>query len=153
MATGRPLLGVRPFEGPLTVWIINLEDPQEELERRVTAILLHYKIDPAEINGRLFLDSGRRLKLVVAEATKAGTVIARPLVDAFTAEIKARKVDVVVVDPFVKAHRGGATRCGSVGSRPERDVDRGSGEDRRGHEPTGLLPRRQRQIKHGARST
>ena len=105
MATGRPLLGVQSPEGPLTVWVLNLEDPQEEIERRVTAILLHYKIDPSEIEGRLFLDSGRHLKLIVAETTRSGTVIARPLVDAFTAEIQARKVDVVVIDPFVKSHR------------------------------------------------
>ncbi len=105
MASGRPLLGITSPEGPLTVWVINLEDPQEEIERRVTAILLHYKIDPEEIAGRLFLDSGRHLKVVVAEVTRNGTVIMRPVVDALTAEIRARKVDVTVIDPFVKAHR------------------------------------------------
>ena len=105
MATGRPLLGVHVPESPLTVWVLNLEDPQEEIERRVTAILLHYQIDPDELVGRLYIDSGRRVKLVVAEATRAGTVIAKPIVEAFTAEIRARKVDVVVIDPFVKSHR------------------------------------------------
>jgi len=105
MATGRPLLGIQSPEGPLTVWIVNLEDPQEEIERRVTAILLHYRIDPQEIEGRLFIDSGRHLKLIVAETTRAGTVIAQPMVEALTAEIQARNVDVVVIDPFVKVHR------------------------------------------------
>ncbi len=105
MASGRPLLGITSPEGPLTVWVINLEDPQEELERRVTAILLHYKIDPAEIAGRLYVDSGRHLKVVVAEVTRNGTVIMKPVVEALTAEIRARKVDVTVIDPFVKAHR------------------------------------------------
>jgi hypothetical protein len=99
------LLGVTSPEGPLTVWVINLEDPQEELERRVTAILLHYNIDPEEIAGRLYVDSGRHLKVVVAEVTRNGTVIMKPVVDALTAEIQARRVDVTVIDPFVKAHR------------------------------------------------
>jgi len=105
MATGRPLLGITPRERPLTVWVINLEDPLEEIERRVIAICLQYSIDPAELEGRLFLDSGRHLKMIVAETTRAGTQIAKPVVDALTAEIKARKVDALVVDPFVKAHR------------------------------------------------
>ena len=105
MVTGRPLLGITPRERPLKVWVINLEDPQEEIERRVIAICLHYGIRPQEVEGRLFIDSGRRIKVVVAETTKAGTVIAKPVIDALTAEIKAREVDVLVLDPFVKAHR------------------------------------------------
>jgi hypothetical protein len=105
MATGRPLLGIQPAETPLTVWVINLEDPQEEIERRVLAILLRYGIDPAEVVGRLYIDSGRRLPLVVAETTREGTAIAQPLIKAFRDEILARKVDVVVIDPFVKSHR------------------------------------------------
>lgn len=105
MVTGRPLLGVLPAERPLRVWVINLEDPQEEIERRVLAILVHYGIDPAEVEGRLYIDSGRRLKVVVAEQTKEGTQIAVPIVNALREEIQAREVDVVVLDPFVKAHR------------------------------------------------
>ena len=72
MATGRPLLGIQVPE-PLTVWIINLEDPLEELERRVLAVLLHFKIHPDELGGRLFLNSGRDTKVVIASTTKAGT--------------------------------------------------------------------------------
>ena len=105
MVTGRPLLGITPRERPLRVWVINLEDPQEEIERRVIAICLHYGIQRQEVEGRLFIDSGRRIKVVVAETTKAGTVISKPVVDALTAEIKARQVDVLVLDPFVKSHR------------------------------------------------
>lgn len=105
MVTGRPLLGVLPAERPLRVWVINLEDPQEEIERRVLAILVHYRIDPAEVEGRLFIDSGRRLKVMVAEQTKDGTLVAVPVVKALREEIRTRKVDVVVIDPFVKAHR------------------------------------------------
>lgn len=105
MVTGRPLLGVMPREHPLRVWVINLEDPLDEIERRVTAILLHYDIPPEEVEGRLYLDSGRKLKVVVATATKAGTVIVQPMIDALTAEIRARRIDALVIDPFVKAHR------------------------------------------------
>lgn len=104
MATGRPLLGIQVRE-PLTVWIINLEDPLEELERRVLAVLLHFRIHPDDLGGRLFLNSGRDTKVVIASTTKAGTVVATPVVDALTAEIKAKRADVVVIDPLVKAHQ------------------------------------------------
>jgi hypothetical protein len=114
MATGRPLLGIQSPEGPLTVWVINLEDPQEELERRVTAILMHYRIAPEEIAGRLFLDTGRRFKLVMAETTRDGTMIVRPVVEALTEEIRARKVDVVILDPFVKSHRVSENDNGAI---------------------------------------
>ena len=105
MATGRSLLGITPRERPLTVWVINLEDPFEEIERRILAILILYKIDPAEIDGRLFIDSGRKLKVVVATTTRAGTMIAKPIVDALTTEIQARRIDALILDPFVKAHQ------------------------------------------------
>ncbi len=104
MATGRPLLGIQVRE-PLRVWIINLEDPLEELERRVLAVLLRFSIHPDDLGGRLFLNSGRDTKVVIASTTKAGTVVAVPVVDALKAEIKARRADVVVIDPLVKAHQ------------------------------------------------
>jgi len=104
MATGRPLLGVKIAE-PLRVWVINLEDPLEELERRVLAILLHFRIHPDELGGRLFLNSGRDTKVMIASTTRAGTVLARPVVDALGAEIIRRRADVVVIDPLVKAHQ------------------------------------------------
>jgi hypothetical protein len=104
MATGRLLLGTQVVE-PLTVWIINLEDPLEELERRVLAVLLHFNIHPDELGGRLFLNSGRDTKVVIASTTKAGTMVARPVVDALKAEIRAKGADVIVIDPLVKAHQ------------------------------------------------
>src|SRR5262249_21140314 len=44
MASGRNLVGAAPA-GPLNVWIINLEDPLEEADRRIHATLAHYGID------------------------------------------------------------------------------------------------------------
>ena len=46
MASGQNLLGVAAIR-PMRVWYWNGEDPQEELERRVLAICLHYNIDRA----------------------------------------------------------------------------------------------------------
>jgi AAA domain/Bifunctional DNA primase/polymerase, N-terminal/Primase C terminal 2 (PriCT-2) len=104
MASGRPLLGV-PVPNPLRVWYWNLEDPYDEIERRVAAALLHFNIDPAEIDGRLFVNSGRDDPLVIAEMIKGAVAIHAPLIDAIAAEIIARGVDVLSIDPFVSCHR------------------------------------------------
>jgi hypothetical protein len=73
MATGRPLLGV-PVPKRLRVWYWNGEDPKEETERRIAAILLHFKIPPEEIEGWLFTDSGRETPICIAEPHKDGVI-------------------------------------------------------------------------------
>lgn len=103
LALGRSLAGEQVHE-PCRVWVINLEDPLEELERRVIAICLHYGIDPVALNGRLFLNSGRDTEVVIATTTRNGTIIAEPVVEALTAAIVENQIDVVVLDPLVKAH-------------------------------------------------
>lgn len=103
MATGRPLLGVRP-EKRLRVWLWNGEDPKVETERRIAAACIHYGIAPAELDGWLFVDSGRDAKIVIAEANKDGAKIMRPVVDAVIATIRKNEIDVMTVDPFVSCH-------------------------------------------------
>jgi hypothetical protein len=104
IATGRALLDVAPDERA-KVWIWNGEDPMEELQRRIVAAALFYKIDPTEIDGRLFVDTGREMKIIVAEQTKIGARVARPIVDAVIATIKAHEIGLMIVDPFVASHR------------------------------------------------
>ena len=105
LAIGRSLLGKKLHEGPLRVWVLNLEDPLEELERRVLAICLRYKIDQALVCANLFLNSGRNTEVVIATTTRDGTVIATPVIEALEATIKENKIDVIILDPFVSAHR------------------------------------------------
>jgi hypothetical protein len=104
MASNTPLLGVR-FKGPLKVWYWNGEDPREETERRVLAILKHHLIKPEAIRGNLFLDSGRDMKLIVAKMAGRDVQIAVPVKEALTKALKANRIDVLIVDPFVKTHR------------------------------------------------
>ena len=103
LATGRNLLGTQPA-GRLKVWVWNGEDPLEELERRVAAICIHYRIDPTELEGQLFLNSGRDTEIIIATTTKAGTVIAQPVIREMKETIRANKIDVVFLDPFVACH-------------------------------------------------
>jgi AAA domain len=102
MATQRALLGV-PVPTRLRVWNWNGEDPREETERRIAAILLHYNIDPQELEDWLFVDCGRDTPICIAERRR-NDVIFTPDAEALTAEIIRLKVDVFTLDPFVKTH-------------------------------------------------
>jgi hypothetical protein len=104
MVTGRPLLGVTPDER-VNVWYWNGEDPGEELQRRIVAAALRYEIDPTDIAGRLFVDTGRKTRIIIAQQTRAGAVVARPVVDAVIATIKENEIGLMIVDPFVASHR------------------------------------------------
>lgn len=104
MATGRDLYDKGLHEGALNVWLWNLEDPVEEIERRLHATAQRFKISPQEVGSRLYVDSGRDQPLVIATEGPDGAVIARPVVDALITEMQERKIDVLVVDPFISSH-------------------------------------------------
>ena len=103
MVTGRPLLGIRPAN-PLRVWYWNGEDPLEETERRIAAACLHFRIAPEELGG-LFIDSGRTTEIVIAEQTRSGFSITRPVAEALTETMRKNRIDVSILDPFVSTHR------------------------------------------------
>lgn len=104
IVTGRNLLG-EPVHEAGNVWIYNLEDPRLELLRRVKAALIGHDMKWRDIAGKLFLDSGRDRPLVIAKATRDGGLIAWPQVPDLIAEIKAKQIKLLIVDPFVRSHR------------------------------------------------
>jgi hypothetical protein len=122
MATGVDLLRVgRMYPRPLRVWYWNGEDPREEVERRVAAICKFYsEPDPdfpdsppllnaaalARLRENLFLDTGRStpIKIATPEGLHGTTKIAQPLVEALIEEVRAKGIDVLVIDPFVSSH-------------------------------------------------
>jgi hypothetical protein len=105
LITQRPLLGIRPRKR-CRVWIWNGEDPHNELERRLHAACLHYSIKREDVEGWLFVDSGRDQKLCVAEQDpKTGAKVVVPVVDAIIENIRENKIDVFSVDPFISCHR------------------------------------------------
>ncbi|MBO0129155.1 bifunctional DNA primase/polymerase [Agrobacterium burrii] len=104
MVSGRALLGIKPPKR-LRTWIFNAEDPRDEMERRIMAACIHYKLKPADLEGHLFLDSGREQELCVAiEDKKVGVRIQQPIVEAVVEQIERYGIDVMIVDPFVSTH-------------------------------------------------
>ena len=101
---GRGLTGMTVAEKG-RVWVINNEDPREELERRIAAICIHFDVKFTDIADQLYLDSGVDRRLVVARHDDKGGVIATPDVDALIKEITDKNILVLIVDPFVRTHR------------------------------------------------
>lgn len=104
MAVGKPLMG-QSVPKPLTVWLWNLEDPYEELQRRFLASAFAHKVMPRDTADRLYVDSGRDQSLCTAIVGRdGGAEILIPIIDALVAELIRRKIDVLIVDPFVSSH-------------------------------------------------
>lgn len=100
MVAGINLLGV-PVHDRLRVAYWG-EDPKDEIDRRVGAILKHFKISREKIEGCLFLDSFRDLPLTIATLEKGSMVY--PDADAVMSALVAQQIDVLILDPFVKTH-------------------------------------------------
>lgn len=86
------------------MWIWNGEDPRDELERKIIATMLLHKIEPEEVEGGLFFNSGREQKIVIAKQTKDGTTICAPVQENIIEMMKEREIGVLIIDPFLKSH-------------------------------------------------
>ena len=100
LALGRSLCGQHVFRR-CRVLLISLEDDRDELQRRLEAVLLHYRIDRSELKGWLFCATPKLAKL----AQMNGRVrVVGPLEQQLRDAIERRKPDIVSLDPFIKTH-------------------------------------------------
>ena len=104
MASGRNLYSIEVHDGPLNVWLYNLEDPAEESERRIHATAKWFHIKPEDVDGRLYVDSGRDQRCVIATETDYGARIAQPVYEQLKQQLLGRNIDVLTIDPFVSSH-------------------------------------------------
>ena len=114
LASGKPLLGIKPVEKRVRVAYWNGEDPFEETMRRAMALALHYGLEPHDLEGWLFLGSGRDAGITIAKSDAAGALIIEPNVERVVSEIQAHKIDVVVIDPFVSSHKVAENDNGAI---------------------------------------
>lgn len=113
MVSGKPLAGTKPAER-LRCWFFNSEDPRDELDRRIMAACIKYKLASEDVEG-LFLDTGREQELVIAvEDKKSGVRIVQPIVEAVVEQIQKHKIDVMIVDPFVSTHQVNENDNGAI---------------------------------------
>lgn len=107
MASGRNLLGPM-VKRKYRVLYFNGEEPLVELQRRVAAICLHRRIALEDIAGQLFIVSGReaeaRLIIGVENARGNEVELQVPTIEAVKRAIRDQKIEVMIVDPFVRTH-------------------------------------------------
>lgn len=103
IACGRSLLGEEVHE-QTNVWLINLEDPVEEMQRRIIAAMQSHCVRREEVEGRLFVDAGRRFRLLFATQSHKGLEPNDELAAAMIEKIKRHNIGVVFIDPFVGSH-------------------------------------------------
>lgn len=103
LCTGRPLLGEEVHER-CNVWLINLEDPLDEMQRRILAAMKFYGIKPEEVRGRLFVNAGREFAITFAVQTREGVTPNKALVEYLIKRIPELEIGATFIDPFVGAH-------------------------------------------------
>jgi hypothetical protein len=104
MASGKRLLGYPLVPKRQRVWLYNLEDPYEELQRRIQATCKKLELTAGDVDGHLLVNSGRDQQLVLASTNRNGTVINSPIDENIIEELKRNQIDVLVIDPFVSSH-------------------------------------------------
>ena len=113
LASAREILGKTVWGGPKHVWLWNLEDDRDELARQIIACALHHCLSEHEYAGRLFVnDAGSTL--CTATKSHEGLTIHETVSDALIAEIRGRKIDALIVDPFVSSHRADENDNGQI---------------------------------------
>ena len=113
MASGKGFMGIDVPE-PLRVWMWNLEDPMSEMIRRIAGVMRHYELTSHDLGGRLYVNSGRDRPLTVAREF-GGKIVVLPDVDEIIAEIQRKKIDVIVVDPFIGSHEVDENKNTAIG--------------------------------------
>lgn len=115
LSTGRSLLGKAVWKRPQRAWIWNLEDDGDELAREIEGAAMVHRIGAADWGDRLFVDSGLDgARLCTAIEGEGGFEIVRPTIDALTAELMEREIDVLFVDPFVSSHQVDENHNGAI---------------------------------------
>jgi hypothetical protein len=111
VATGRSLLdptGADPrtyrVHERRRVWVYNLEDPIDEMERRLSAAVQHFGLRPSDFEGHVYLTSGRDDGLITAVRNASSNIVATPHVDELVDEMRDLDIGVLLVDPFSFSH-------------------------------------------------
>lgn len=106
IAARRSYLGEHLF-APVNVAIFNLDDPMDELDRRVAAFMLAHRIRREDLEGRLFLEDcdGHGLTLAAqARDDDHGFYVAHPDEKSLIELLCANDIGLIICDPFAESH-------------------------------------------------
>jgi len=105
VATGRDLTGEGLRKrGP--VWVINDEDDEIEIQRRLAGISILFSIPWSEIRANVYVTSGYGHPYLIARRDKDYNIVTTPNVDKIIEEIKRKEIVYLVADPLITMHEG-----------------------------------------------
>lgn len=102
VASGRSLLGPRIYQQCNTA-LLNLEDPQEEIDRRLTALSIRYGLTNQDIDGRFFVPPPDQ-RVVIAANGPDGFSVIHPDEKRIKENVMDEHIGVLAVDPFAESH-------------------------------------------------
>lgn len=103
IATGMPLSGFDIAEKG-NVWFYNLEDPSDELQRRIAALSQQFSIPLENLEG-IHFSSGRDRRMVfVKDDPKEGLCINEEEIATCIRYIKENRIKVMLIDPMIRIH-------------------------------------------------
>lgn len=103
VATGQQLLDEEVRE-QTNVWVLNLEDPLEEMQLRLAAAMKKYGIKYGDVKDRLFMDGEDTIQITLAAENREGIVQNDALLKYMAEKIIENDIGLVIVDPFVSIH-------------------------------------------------
>ena len=118
VATGLPIMGIKPkITG--NVLYFNGEDPLEEIELRMAALIEHHgrlhPLKPQDLEGRFFVQSGRETDAFILTTQEKGvTYVVPQREEELVAFIRANNIVLMVVDPFVSVHNSSENDNGAI---------------------------------------
>jgi len=105
VALRRNMIPDRSVVSSGNVLILNSEDDDEEILRRVAGVLEHYDIAPSQLTGKLFVQSFYGISALLAKHdAKEGNVSESELFAQLVAYCVTQKIELIVVDPLVGFH-------------------------------------------------
>jgi hypothetical protein len=105
MTTRRALVGILPPRH-LRVGLINFEDTRNTIDKRIVAVMKHYKLKDKDIGDRLFIIAKGELPIKIATQNQRSGVVVRNenTISELVAFVRNNKLDVLSIDPFVATH-------------------------------------------------
>lgn len=85
--------------------VINVEEDQVEMQRRLYGACQRMGFDQQELIGKIFIAEATDIVVAKADA-RTKTVVATPMLEKIIQTIVALKIDIVVVDPFAETFQG-----------------------------------------------
>lgn len=103
IAAQTPWGGWSARQPDLNVWMYNNEEGQDELYRRLKAVMIKNSLTKGNFKGRFYLDSGENRSISIAKYAD-DMVIHTPDFEALKQEVIDRNIDVLIIDPFAETH-------------------------------------------------